>query len=164
MKGDPKLLKALNELLADESAAVLQYRAHAEIAEHYGYGALHDYINDRLNEEVGHSEILMGRILYLEGEFDTSLLSAITTKNSISEALIVDRKAEETAVARYNKAIEIAHDAGDSGTRTILEEILSDEERHYHEIEQKLDQISQIGEQNYLSLQIEDETPDEDEK
>jgi bacterioferritin len=58
-----------------------------------------------------------------------------------------------TAVANYNSAVKMASDLGDNATRDILEGILKDEDRHFNEIEEKLDQIKQMGVQNILAIQ-----------
>jgi len=44
----------------------------------------------------------------------------------------------------------MAAELGDNGTRELLESILKDEEDHIDWIEAQLDQINQMGLQNYL--------------
>jgi bacterioferritin len=61
-----------------------------------------------------------------------------------------DWKAEETAVKDYNADIRLAVELGDNGTRELFESILTDEEKHIDWIEAQLDQIEQMGIQNYL--------------
>ncbi|HSJ53306.1 MAG TPA: DUF892 family protein, partial [Anaerolineae bacterium] len=67
-----------------------------------------------------------------------------------------DLRAEHDAVAIYNDAVRLARELGDNGTRDLLEDILEDEEEHVDWIEAQLDQIEQMGIQNYLAMQIED--------
>ena len=67
MKGDPKVLKTLNSLLADELTAVNQYIVHSEMCENWGYGKLHKVIQKRAIDEMKHAEKLIARILFLEG-------------------------------------------------------------------------------------------------
>ena len=67
MKGNAKILKELNALLAEELAAINQYMVHAEMAENWGYGKLHAADEKRAIDEMKHAEILIGRILFLEG-------------------------------------------------------------------------------------------------
>src|SRR4030065_2313527 len=67
MKGDPKLIKALNALLADELTAINQYMVHSEMCANWGYDKLHEDIEKRAIVEMKHAEKLIGRILFLEG-------------------------------------------------------------------------------------------------
>ena len=48
----------------------------------------------------------------------------------------------------------MAAEAGDNNTKVLLESILKEEEDHIDWIEAQLDQIKQMGAQNYLSEQI----------
>jgi bacterioferritin len=57
-------------------------------------------------------------------------------------------------VESYNKAIRQAGERGDNGTRALLESILGDEEDHVDWIEAQLNQIEQMGIQNYLVEQV----------
>jgi bacterioferritin len=65
-----------------------------------------------------------------------------------------DLRAEEVAVKGYNESIRLAMEVGDNGTRELLEAILKDKEDHIEELEAQLDQIKQMGLQNYLVEQI----------
>jgi bacterioferritin len=65
-----------------------------------------------------------------------------------------DLKAEMGAVKLYNAGIKEAAELGDNGTREILEDILKEEEDHIDWIEAQLDQIKQMGIQNYLVEQV----------
>ena len=57
------------------------------------------------------------------------------------------------AVNAYNEGIRLASEVGDNGTRELLESILKDEEMHVDWLEAQLDQIEQMGIQNYLTEQ-----------
>ncbi len=65
-----------------------------------------------------------------------------------------DRGAEEMAIRGYNESIRVAVEVGDNGTRELLEAILKEEEAHIDVLEAQLDQIKQIGIQNYLVEQL----------
>ena len=56
MKGDAKVLEALNSLLADELTAVNQYMVHAEMCDNWGYGKLDKAIQKRAISEMKHAE------------------------------------------------------------------------------------------------------------
>jgi bacterioferritin len=65
-----------------------------------------------------------------------------------------DQMAEQGAVTLYNDSIRLAVECGDNGTREMLEAILKEEEEHLDWLEAQLDQIKQMGIQNYLTEQI----------
>jgi len=153
MKGDDKLIQALNGLLADELTSINQYVVHGEMAENWGYGKLKKFVGGRAIAEMKHAEKLIERILFLEGTPVVGELNKIHIGADVPKQCANDLASEMTAVAGYNSAIKLAIDAGDNATREILEGILKDEDAHVDEIEAKLDQIKQMGIQNFLSIQ-----------
>jgi len=154
MKGNDKLIERLNVLLADELTAINQYMVHSEMCDDWGYHRLHEAIEKRAITEMKHAEKLIGRILFLEGRPVVSALNKISIGAQVDAQLENDRAAEEGAVKMYNDSIRMAADAGDNGTRDLLEAILGDEEHHLDWLEAQLEQIGQMGLQNYLSEQM----------
>ena len=67
MKGDAKIIAILNEVLKAELTAINQYFLHAEMCENWGYERMAKHIRKESIEEMQHAEILMERILYLDG-------------------------------------------------------------------------------------------------
>ena len=153
MKGNDKLIQALNGLLADELTAINQYVVHGEMAENWGYGKLKKSIGGRAITEMKHAEKLIERILFLEGTPVVSELNKIHIGADIPKQCANDLASEMTAVASYNSAVKLATDVGDNATKEILEGILADEDGHVNDLEEKLDQIKQMGIQNFLSIQ-----------
>jgi bacterioferritin len=154
MKGNEKLIEVLNGLLADELTAINQYVVHAEMAENWGYAKLKKFVGGRSRTEMKHAEKLIERILFLEGKPMVSELNKIHIGVDVPQHLTNDLAAEMSAVSNYNNAVALAVDVGDNATKDILEGILKDEDSHVNEIEEKLDQIMQMGIQNYLSMQV----------
>ena len=153
MKGDEKLLDALNELLADELTAISQYMVHSEMCDNWGYDRLHGKVEARAVEEMKHAEKLIARILFLEGTPVVSKLREMHIGAAVPDQLANDLSAELDAVRTYNAAIKVAGDASDFATREMLESILQDEDRHLDWLEEQHDQIEQMGVQIYLSTQ-----------
>jgi bacterioferritin len=153
MKGDPKVIDTLNSLLADELTAINQYIVHAEMAENWGYGKLKKTVRGRAITEMKHAEKLIERILFLEGMPIVSELKKINIGAEVPKQLANDLAAEMTAVKGYNQAIKQATDIGDNATKEILDGILKDEDDHVNEIEERLDQVKQMGIQNFLANQ-----------
>ncbi len=154
MKGNPKVIKKLNDLLADELTAINQYMVHSEMCDNWGYGKLHQKIEKRAIDEMKHAEKLIARIIFFDGAPTVSKLNKINIGKDVEKQLQDDWAAEQEAIQHYNAAIKLAVEAGDNGTREILEDILEDEEDHIDWIEAQLDQIKQMGVQIYLIEQV----------
>ena len=154
MKGNEKIIERLNALLADELTAINQYMVHSEMCANWGYKRLHEAVEKRAIVEMKHAEKLIGRMIFLEGKPIVSTLNKINIGPEVESQLKNDWTAEEGAVKAYNDGIRLAVEIGDNGTRELLESILTDEEDHIDWIEAQLDQIKQMGIQNYLVEQI----------
>jgi bacterioferritin len=153
MKGNDRLIETLNALLADELTAINQYMVHAEMAENWGYKKLHDHFESRAMDEMKHAEKLIARILFLEGVPIVSKLNRMDIGADVPAQLGHDHGLESDAIKSYNAAIKLAGEVADFATREILEAILKDEDRHIDLIEEKQDQIKQMGLQIFLSVQ-----------
>ncbi|QQO08138.1 bacterioferritin [Breznakiella homolactica] len=156
MKGNPKLIDALNMLLAGELTAINQYIVHAEMCEDWGYGKLHEHFEKRAISEMKHAEKLIGRILFLEGSPVVSTLNKISIGKDVPAMLANDHKAEADTIKDYNATIALAAEVKDHATRDFLQEILNDEDKHIDDIEALQDQTEQMGIQIFLSTQSEE--------
>ena len=154
MKGNDKVIAALNALLSDELTAISQYMVHSEMCANWRFDKLHGTIEKRAIDEMKHAEKHIGRILFLEGLPIVSNLKNMLIGPEVATQLANDRIAEIDAIQAYNEAIRLAVECGDNGTREMLEGILLDEEAHLDWLEAQLDQISLLGIQNYLTEQV----------
>jgi bacterioferritin len=154
MKGNKKIIEHLNLRLAEELTAINQYMVHSEMCDNWGYGHLHEMIEKRAISEMKHAEKLIARILFLDGRPIVSELNKVHIGDEVAKMHANDWSAEDIAVKGYNESIRLAVEVGDNGSRELLEAILKDEEDHIDELEAQLDQIKQMGIQNYLVEQI----------
>jgi bacterioferritin len=154
MKGDNKLIEALNGLLADELTAINQYMVHSEMCENWGYKKLHEHLEKRAITEMKHAEKLIARIIFLEGIPIVSNLNKINIGVDVQKQLDNDHMLEEYAIKRYNEAIRLAGDVSDFATREVLESILNDEDGHIDEIEALQDQIAQMTLPIFLTTKV----------
>jgi bacterioferritin len=154
MKGNDRIIDTLNMLLADELTAINQYMVHSEMCANWGYEKLHKGAEKRAIDEMKHAEKLIGRVLFLEGIPVVSNLNKIKIGADVEAQHKNDWAAEEGAVKAYNEGIRLAVEVADNGTRELLESILKDEEDHIDWLEAQLDQIKQMGIQNYLVEQL----------
>ena len=150
MKGNEQIIERLNARLADELTAINQYIVHAEMCENWGYEHLHAAQKKRAIEEMKHAEQLIARILFLEGRPLVSELNKLQIGADVEKQHKNDCKSETQAVKDYNDDIRLCAKLSDNGTRELLEAILKDEENHLDWLEAQLDQIKQMGIQNYL--------------
>jgi bacterioferritin len=153
VKGNEQLIQKLDQLLADELAAINQYIVHSEMCANWGYDRLHENIEKRAIQEMKHAEKLIARILFLEGTPTVSQLGPIHIGEDIPKQLQSDLTLETKAVQDYNAGIHLANEASDAATRSLLEEILREEDAHVDWLEEQLDQITQMGTPLYLSTQ-----------
>ena len=150
MKGNEKIISLLNEFLADELTAINQYIVHSEMCDNWGYAKLHDKVEERAIEEMKHAEKLIARILFLEGVPVVSNLKKMNIGATVEAQLKHDWEAEDGAIKAYNEGIRLCLELGDNGSRELIDANLHDEETHLDWLEAQLDQITQMGLQNYL--------------
>jgi bacterioferritin len=157
MKGNQELLVKLNGLLAEELTAINQYVVHGEMDGDWGYARLHEKVEKRGIDEMKHAEMLIERILFLEGMPIVSELNKLHIGDSVEKQFKNDWQAEMDAINSYNEGIKLAREVGDNGTEQLLKKILSDEEEHLDWLESQQDQIEQIGISVYLGMQVKEE-------
>jgi bacterioferritin len=154
MKGNEKIIALLNDFLADELTAISQYMVHSEMCANWGYDKLHKATEKRAIDEMKHAEKLIGRILFLEGMPVVSELKKMEVGANVEAQLKSDLAAEAEAIKAYNDGIRLCLELGDNGSRELIDANLHDEEEHLDWLEAQLDQISQMGLQNYLLAQL----------
>ena len=157
MKGDPKVIEVLSQVLKAELTAINQYFLHAEMCENWGYEKLAKHTRKESIEEMQHAEKLMEHILYLDGTPNMSDYFKINIGQNVKAQLENDVQVEYDAVKRLNDGIATCVKAGDNGSRELLEDILVDEEEHIDWLEAQLHSIKEMGIENYLAQQLHDE-------
>ncbi len=155
MKGNEKVIQQLNGFLADELTAINQYIVHSEMCANWGYGKLHGKVEKRAIEEMKHAEKIIARILFLEGVPIVTNLKKISIGATVEAQLKNDLASEAGAIKAYNDGIRLCLELGDNGTRELIDANLHDEEEHLDWLEAQLDQVAQMGLQNYLVGQAE---------
>ncbi len=156
MKGDPKIIDALNEILTGELTAVNQYFLHAKMCQNWGYARLASKIRTESIDEMKHADQLIERVLYLEGLPNVQRLGKVAVGQTVPEMLRNDYAVECFAIPLLNRSIQLARDIGDNGTEDLLTSILRSEEEHVDWLEAQLELLKQLGEAHYLAQQIRD--------
>jgi bacterioferritin len=156
MKGDPKIIDLLNEILTGELTAINQYFLHAKMCQNWGYKRLYEHIRAESIDEMKHADMLIERVLFLEGLPNLQRLGKLNIGQTVVEMLKNDLAVEDAAIPLLNKSIETCRQAGDNGSETLLTKILTSEEAHVDWLEAQLELMKQVGEANYLAQQIRD--------
>jgi bacterioferritin len=154
MRGNDSVLAELNEALREELSAINQYFVHAEMCHNWGYHKLGSYIRKQAIDEMKHAEVLIERILFLDGMPKMEYLP-LNVGDNVRGQLQADLKLEVNAVAMYNKAIRVAREQGDDTSRDLFSKLLKDEEDHVDWLEAQLHMIKEMGYERYLSNQAE---------
>ena len=154
MKGDPQIIDALNEILTAELTAINQYFIHSRMCANWGYKKLAEKKREESIEEMRDAQVLIDRILYLEGVPNLQRLNPVKVGEDPVEQHRLDLDLEVAAVARLNKAIALCRDQADNGTRDLLVHILEGEEKSVDWLETQLHLIGQLGKELYLSEQM----------
>jgi len=154
VKGNSRLIEALNEILTSELTSVNQYFVHAKMCQNWGYDRLAHKDRAESFGEMKHCEQLIERILDLDGVSNLQRLDKVRVGETVPEQLKLDHDLEAAALPRLNTAIALAVEVGDNVTRELLEDIAKSENDHLVWLESQLLLLKQVGEQNYLAQQI----------
>jgi len=154
MKGHGDIIQILNDVLSAELTAINQYFIHSEMCANWGYGRLAAHSKKEAIEEMKHAELLIERILYLDGIPNMQKYMKINVGQTIPQQHGFDLQLEQDAIERLNPGVASCREKGDNGSRALLEKILVDEEAHADWLEAQLQQIEDIGLDNYLAQQL----------
>lgn len=155
MKGQQEVIEHLNRNLANELTAMDQYFIHSRMYEDWGLTQLYERIAHEMEDETGHADKIIKRILFLEGMPDLVTRSALRIGRNVPDMLKNDLDLEIKVINDLKAAMQCCESAQDYQTREILQELLTEtEEDHAHWLEQQLGLIEKMGLQNYLQARM----------
>ena len=155
MKGNKTIIDTLNQLLAGELTSMDQYFTHSRMYEDWGLSKLYERINHEMDDEKQHADLLIKRILFLQGVPAVGNRSPLKIGKDVREMLKNDLELEYSVITALREAIAACEQEKDYQTREILETMLADtEEDHTYWLEQQLGLIEKIGIENYLQSQM----------
>jgi len=160
MKGDPAIIRILNAVLTNELTAVNQYFLHARMFESWGLKHLGNIIYQESIGEMRHADMLIKRVLFLDGLPNMQDLNKLAIGENAVECLGADLALEVAGRATLIPGIVACEAAGDFISRQILTAILADTEEHIDFLEAQFKLIEQLGEQNYLQSAMTEISPD----
>jgi bacterioferritin len=153
MQGSADVIAALNKVLYNELIAINQYVLHARMFRNWGINKLADYEYKESIDEMKHSELLIDRILFLDGLPNLQDLGKLLIGEDVREMLECDLKLEHNALPALKDGIALCEKEGDYVSRQILTSILESEEEHIDFLEAQFDLIDRMGLENYVQLQ-----------
>jgi len=154
MKGDQRILDALNAALTIELTAINQYFCQAKMCKNWGFARLGRKHYEESMGEMRHADRLIDRILFLEGTPEIARYDVIRVGTDVKEQFDNDLVLESKGVAHYNAGIALAIELQDGGTRELFASILVESEEHVDWLETQLGLIDSVGLQNYLTEMI----------
>lgn len=146
-----KTVANLQRALSMEMTAMHQYQLHACVLDDWGMELLATKMRQELQEELGHSEEYLVRILFLKGDPKLALEKAPVRATSLKHMFETDLADEKEAIEFYTTAAIQASEDRDIGTRNLFERIAMDEEGHASWLELQLDLLDRMGEPAYIA-------------
>src|SRR5437868_5885453 len=113
MKGDAKVIEALNEILTGELTAINQYFLHARMCKNWGYERIAAMVHKESIDEMKHAQSLTDRVLFLEGIPNLQKLGKLNIGETVAEQFAADLKLEFQALEKLKGAIKTCFEAAD---------------------------------------------------
>jgi bacterioferritin len=148
---NPETLRNLQTALSMELTAAHQYQLHASVLAEWGMDLLAVKMREEMQEELGHSDQYISRLMFLKGRPSLVLAKTPELADSLGQMFEADLADEKEAIRFYTAAAKQAADAGDIGTRTLFERVVIDEEGHMAWLELQLELIKRMGEPAYIA-------------
>ncbi len=145
-------VELLNQAVADELSAVHQYMYFHFHCDDQGYDLLAGLFKQTAIEEMLHIERLAERILFLKGDVKMVAKDEVMAIHEVDKMLQLARRMEEESARQYNQWANECGANADSASKKLFEDLVADEERHYDQYDQELDNMAKFGER-YLALQ-----------
>ena len=156
MKGDPNVIKLLNDQLTNELTAINQYFLHSRIYRHWGFEKLGKKEYEESIGEMKHADQLIERILMLDGLPNLQALHKLMIGETVPEILNCDLQLELVSQKTVKEGIALCEQERDYVSRDLFQHILDDTEEHIDWLETQIELVEQVGLQNYLQSQMGD--------
>lgn len=158
---DKKTMKFLQKALHMELTAAHQYQLHSHVLDDWGLDKLAAQMRTEMQEELGHSNLYIARIMYFNGKPDLDFYKKPVQADSLVDMLKSDLADETEAIEFYTLAAQHALTTGDIGSRTLFEQIALDEEGHKSWLELQLSLIERLGEKAFSAKYVSGVTAEE---
>ncbi|MBE9397262.1 bacterioferritin [Pontibacterium sp. N1Y112] len=156
MKGDPKVLRHLNQVLRNELTAINQYFLHARMCKNWGFEELNEHEYKASIKAMKLADDIIERILFLEGLPNLQDLGKLILGEDVEEIFKGDYQLDTEAREDLVAAIAEAEALQDYISRELLEKLLEVKEERIDWLETQISLISNIGLPNYLQSTLDD--------
>jgi bacterioferritin len=160
MKGNQQIIDTLNAGLTIELTAINLYFIEARMCRDWGFHKLASHFYEESIEEMKHAELLIDRILFLEGVPEIARYDVIRVGKDVPEQLQNSLKLEMQAFSAYNDGVKLATDLKDNTSREIMQKILTESEDSIDWLETQISRIDKVGLENYLAQQMGEDSGD----
>lgn len=151
MKGNAKVIDALNGLLTHELSAADQYFIHSRMYDDWGMSELYERLKHEQEEELEHASRIVERVLFLEGTPDVQSRAALNIGKDVKSMLQSDLDYELSVVKGLKSVIALCETEQDYVSRDMLLDLLKDtEDDHTYWLEKQLGLIEKMGLNNYI--------------
>lgn len=156
-----KTMKHLQKALHMELTAAHQYQLHAHVLDDWGLDLLAAQMREEMQEELGHSNLYIERIIFFDGKPDLEFYKKPVQAETLVDMFKSDLADEKESIEFYTMAAQHSMQVGDIGSRALFEKIALDEEGHKSWLELQLSLIERLGEKAYSAKYVSGGSPEE---
>jgi bacterioferritin len=155
VRGSPQVIETLKKLLTSELTSMDVYFVQSRILKDWGLDKIAARFDHEHDDEKGHADKLIERILFLEGMPDMRTREEVDLGDSVQAMVKLNLEHELMIAKNLKDAIKLCEKEQDYETRSILVELLRDTETdHINWLETQQSLISQLGLELYSQSQI----------
>lgn len=155
MKGNPKVLRALNQILTTELTSINQFFLHARIFKNWGLEELNEKAYKKSIKDMKQADELINRILFLEGLPNLQQLGKLQIGENTEEMLQCDFNVIQAQIVELKETIALCEEERDYISKDLLKDILEYEEDYIDWIETQQLLITTLGLENYQQTMME---------
>ncbi|PIB92310.1 bacterioferritin [Caulobacter sp. FWC2] len=141
---------ALNGLINQFWAGLIQHRSHVTILSALGYDKLAKDMQQRILDEPETIEALQKRLLELDGQIAFQAYAPMLGRD-VRGILGNDLQLQEQGLPVLAEAARLAAERSDTATRRLIEDIIVDEEAHLNWLKDEVSLLERLGDPLYLA-------------